>query len=38
MDIEPVPQMVIVPRANPYIFWKGGKVPPTLDDFKKYVK
>jgi len=38
MDIEPVPQMITVPRANPYIFWKGGKKPPTLDDFKKYVK
>lgn len=35
MDIEPVPQMIKVPRANPYVFWKN-QTPPTLDDFKKW--
>ena len=36
MDIEPVPQMVKTPRANPYIFWRD-EDPPGLDDFKKYI-
>jgi sulfite reductase alpha subunit len=35
IDVKPVPQMVNVPRANPYVFWKG-RNPPTLDDFKKW--
>ena len=37
MDIEPVPQMVRVPRANPYIFWRH-EAPPSLEDFQKYGK
>ena len=36
MDIEPVPQMVKTPRANPYIFWRD-ETPPGLDEFKKYI-
>ena len=36
IDVEPVAQMVKVPRANPYIFWKGGKTPPKLEEFKKW--
>jgi sulfite reductase alpha subunit len=35
IDVEPTPQMVKVPRANPYIFWRDQNVP-TLDDFKKW--
>ena len=36
MEIEPVPQMVKTPRANPYIFWRE-ETPPGLDQFKKYI-
>jgi sulfite reductase alpha subunit len=35
IDIEPVAQMINVPRANPYVFWKG-RNPPTLKDFEKW--
>ncbi len=35
IDVKPVPQMVKVPRANPYVFWTLDKTP-TLDDFKKW--
>ena len=35
VDVPPVAQMVKVPRANPYIFWREQNVP-TLDDFKKW--
>ncbi|MFC2046771.1 dissimilatory-type sulfite reductase subunit alpha [Chloroflexota bacterium] len=35
IDVEPTPQMVKVPRANPYIFWKDQN-PPTLADFEKW--
>ena len=35
IDVKAVPQMVKVPRANPYVFWRDEK-PPTLDEFSKW--
>lgn len=35
MDLPAVPQMVKVPRANPYIFWRH-EDPPTLDDIRQW--
>jgi sulfite reductase alpha subunit len=35
VDVEPVPQMVWNPRANPYIFWRN-QTPPSLDDVRQW--
>ncbi|MBW2619297.1 MAG: sulfite reductase, dissimilatory-type subunit alpha, partial [Deltaproteobacteria bacterium] len=39
VEIEPIPQMVKEPRANPYIFYKQDEVPGgwerTIDDYRK---